>query len=310
MGNVCVIGSINMDLMVKVDRMVKVGETIISKGYYKNSGGKGANQAVAASRLGANVYMIGKVGNDETGDVLLRKLSEDNVDVKYISIDEENPTGMAVITVDEAANNSIIVIPGANMNLDCSNVQRAEDIIKMSELIVAQFETPVEATVSAFQTARENNVITILNPAPAREIPDELLALTDIIIPNETEAYELTKVKIENEKSIKLAAERFLEKGVKYVIITLGERGAALISRNQYELLKAIKVNAIDTTAAGDSFIGALSSKLCNCKDLSFEEIKNAVIFANKVSSMVVQKEGAQASLPKLEEVLMKFGEE
>lgn len=310
MGNVCVIGSINMDLMVKVDRMVKVGETIISKGYYKNSGGKGANQAVAASRLGANVYMIGKVGNDETGDVLLRKLSEDNVDVKYISVDEENPTGMAVITVDEAANNSIIVIPGANMKLDCSNVQRAEDIIKMSELIVAQFETPVEATVSAFQTARENNVITILNPAPAREIPDELLALTDIIIPNETEAYELTKVKIENEKSIKLAAERFLEKGVKYVIITLGERGAALISRNQYELLKAIKVNAIDTTAAGDSFIGALSSKLCNCKDLSFEEIKNAVIFANKVSSMVVQKEGAQASLPKLEEVLMKFGEE
>ena len=161
MGNVCVIGSINMDLMVKVDRMVKVGETIISKGYYKNSGGKGANQAVAASRLGANVYMIGKVGNDETGDVLLRKLSEDNVDVKYISIDEENPTGMAVITVDGAANNSIIVIPGANRILDCSNVQRAEEISKMSELIVAQFETAVKATVSAFKTTREKYYCTL-----------------------------------------------------------------------------------------------------------------------------------------------------
>lgn len=310
MENICVIGSINMDLVIRVNRMAKVGETIFSKGYYKNSGGKGANQAVAASRLGVNVHIIGKVGNDDSGDVLLKKLTEDNVDVKFVSIDNANPTGLAVITVDKHANNSIIVIPGANMDIQCSEVENAEAVIKMSNLIIAQFETPIEATITAFKIARENGVITVLNPAPAREIPDELLALTDIIVPNETEAYELTKVKVESEKSIRLAAKKFLEKGVKYVIITLGERGAAMVSNEGYEFLKAIKVNAVDTTAAGDSFIGALACRLCQHKKIEFEKIKKAVIFANKVSSMVVQKSGAQASLPSLKEVLQEFEEE
>jgi ribokinase len=310
MENICVIGSINMDLVINVDRMVKVGETILSKNFNKNSGGKGANQAVAASRLGVNVHMIGKVGNDDVGDILLKKLSEDNIDVEFVSIDNVNPTGMAIITVDEFANNSIIVIPGANLDIECSDVKKAENIIKMSKLIIAQFETPIESTITAFKIAKENGVITILNPAPAKEIPRELLALTDIIVPNETEACELTKVKIESEVSIKLASKKFLESGVKYVIITLGERGSALVSNEEYELLEAIKVNAVDTTAAGDSFIGALACMLCRHDKIEFGLIKDAVIFANKVSSMVVQKPGAQASLPKLEEVLQVFGEE
>ncbi|MGE5627255.1 MAG: ribokinase [Solirubrobacterales bacterium] len=310
MENICVIGSINMDLVVKVDRMVQVGETILSKGYYKNSGGKGANQAVAASRLGVNVHMIGKVGKDETGDVLLKKLAEDNINIEYIGIDDKNPTGMAVITVDEAGNNAIIVIPGANMSVDSADLQKAKDVIIKSKIIVAQFETPVAATIEAFKTAKENNVVTILNPAPARKIPEELLALTDIIIPNETEAFEITNIKVEDEASIKLAAKKFLNSGVKYVIITLGERGASLISNESYEIINAIKVNAIDTTAAGDSFIGALSCRLCKCEKIDFEKIKKAIGFANKVSSMVVQKPGAQTSLPTLEEVLKEFGEE
>lgn len=310
MENICVIGSINMDLVINVDRMVKVGETILSKSFNKNSGGKGANQAVAASRLGVNVHMIGKVGNDDVGDILLKKLSEDNIDVEFVSIDNGNPTGMAIITVDEFANNSIIVIPGANLDIECSDVKKAENIIKMSKLIIAQFETPIESTITAFKIAKENGVITILNPAPAKEIPRELLALTDIIVPNETEACELTKVKIESEVSIKLASKKFLESGVKYVIITLGERGSALVSNEEYELLEAIKVNAVDTTAAGDSFIGALACMLCRHDKIEFGLLKDAVIFANKVSSMVVQKPGAQASLPKLEEVLQVFGEE
>lgn len=310
MNNICIIGSINMDLVIKVDRMVKVGETILSKGLYKNSGGKGANQAVAASRLGANVHMIGKVGSDDTGDVLLRKLTEDNVVVNFVGRDSANPTGMAIITVDELGNNSIIVVPGANMNIDCEDVERAESIIKMSKLVIAQFETPVEATIAAFKIARKNGVTTILNPAPAREIPEELLALTDIIVPNETEAYELTKIKIENEDSIRFASKKFLDNGVKYVIITLGERGSVLVSNEGYELLKAVKVNAIDTTAAGDSFIGALACVLCRYEKIGFKLIKEAITFANKVSSMVVQKSGAQESLPTLEEVLQVFGEE
>lgn len=308
--NICVIGSINMDMVVKVDRMVQVGETILSKGYYKNSGGKGANQAVAASRLGLNVHMIGKVGKDETGDALLKKLTEDNINIDYIGIDENNPTGMAVITVDQEANNAIVVIPGANMSIDSLDIQKAKDIIKTSKIIVAQFETPVNATIEAFKAAKENNVITILNPAPAREIPKELLILTDIIIPNETETFEITNIKVEDEASIKLAAKKFLESGVKYVIITLGERGAALVSDESFEIISALKVNAIDTTAAGDSFIGALSCKLSKNDEIDFQKIKNAVGFANKVSSMVVQKPGAQASLPTLEEVLKEFGEE
>lgn len=310
MENICIIGSINMDLVIKVNRMAKVGETIFSKGFYKNSGGKGANQAVAASRLGVNVHMIGKVGSDDTGDILLRKLAEDNIDVEFVSKDDINPTGMAIITVDDLANNSIIVIPGANIDIKCLDVEKAENIIKMSKIIIAQFETPVDATIAAFKIARENGVITILNPAPAREIPEELLLLTDIIVPNETEAYELTKVKIESEDSIKLASKKFLDNGVRYVIITLGEKGAALVSNEEYALLKAMKVDAIDTTAAGDSFIGALACKLCHHDKIEFALLKEAIIFANKVSSMVVQKPGAQASLPKLEEVLQVFGEE
>ncbi len=310
MKDICVIGSINMDLVVKVNRMAKVGETILSEGYYKYSGGKGANQAVAASRLGARVHMIGKVGNDDNGDALLEKLAEDEVDIEYISVDNSNPTGMAVIMVDQDANNSIIVVPGANMKIESSDVQKAREVIIMSKLIVAQFETPVEATIEAFKIAKDNNVVTILNPAPAREIPDELLGLTDIIIPNETEAYELTKIKIDNENSIKAAAEKFLERGAKYAIITLGERGAALVSKEGFEIIKAVKVTALDTTAAGDSFIGALASKLCNYEKIDFEKIKEAVIFANKVSSMVVQKPGAQASLPTLNEVMEEFGED
>lgn len=310
MKDICVIGSINMDLVVKVNRMAKVGETILSEGYYKYSGGKGANQAVAASRLGARVHMIGKVGNDDNGDALLKKLAEDEVDIEYISVDNSNPTGMAVIMVDQDANNSIIVVPGANMKIESSDVQKAREVIIMSKLIVAQFETPVEATIEAFKIAKDNNVVTILNPAPAREIPDELLGLTDIIIPNETEAYELTKIKIDNENSIKAAAEKFLERGAKYAIITLGERGAALVSKEGFEIIKAVKVTALDTTAAGDSFIGALASKLCNYEKIDFEKIKEAVIFANKVSSMVVQKPGAQASLPTLNEVMEEFGED
>ena len=310
MKHICVLGSINMDIVLKVDRMVKVGETILSKGFNKSFGGKGANQAVALSRLGVKVFMIGSVGKDDNGNTLLRGLKRDNIDVEFVNRDSRSETGMAIITVDDLANNSIIVIPGANMNIECSDIKKAESIIKTSKLIIAQFETPINTTIAAFKIARENSVLTILNPAPAREIPTELLSLTDIIVPNEAEAYDLTKVKIESGDSIKHAARKFIQRGVKYVIITLGERGAALVSNEEYVLLEAVKVNAIDTTAAGDSFIGALACILSRHEKIEFESIKQAIIFANKVSSMVVQSEGAQASIPTLEQVTKVFGEE
>jgi ribokinase len=298
-----------MDLVVKVNRMVNIGETILSEGYYKNSGGKGANQAVAASRLGAVVHMIGKVGSDDNGDILLKKLAEDNVDIKNVGVDSGSPTGMALIMVDRDANNSIIVVPGANMEIGTLDVQKASDVIKKSGFIIAQFETPVEATIAAFRTAKENNVTTVLNPAPAREIPAELLELTDIVVPNETEAHELTGIKTDCEESIRAAGEKFLEGGAKYAVITLGERGAAIVSREGFEIVKALKVKAVDTTAAGDSFIGALASRLCAYEKVGFENIREAISFANKVSSMVVQKSGAQESLPTLTDVMKEFGE-
>lgn len=308
--NVCILGSINMDLVLRVNRMVKPGETILSKDFKKVSGGKGANQAVAAKRLGANVSFIGMIGMDDNGSEILKAFKEDKIDVSHIKVSKSDPTGMAIITVDDDGKNSIVVVPGANMKIDDDSIEEAKDVIKESKILIAQFETTVEATIEAFKVAKENGVITILNPAPAREIPEELLKLTDIIAPNETEVFELTDVKVDDTDKIREAADKLIEKGVKFVIITLGERGAALVSKEKLIIVPAYKVKAVDTTAAGDSFIGALASKLQNEDEIDFENIEKAIKFANKVSSIVVQKQGAQPSLPYLDEVLKTYKEE
>jgi ribokinase len=310
MGNICVLGSINMDLVLRVDRMVKPGETILSKGFQKISGGKGANQAVAARRLGANVSMIASVGKDENGYSIVEALKKDNIDVNNISYSDNNPTGMAIITVDNLGNNSIVVVPGANMEIDEKSIQNLEKVIKNSKILVAQFETPVEATIKAFRIAKENGVTTVLNPAPAKSIPEELLKFTDIIAPNETEAFELTNIQVKDENSIRKASNKFLEKGVKFVIITLGEKGAAIADKDKLSIVHAYKVKAVDTTAAGDSFIGALISKLVSVDLIDFNTIENSIKFANKVSSIVVQRSGAQPSLPYLQEVTKTYEEE
>lgn len=310
MNNISVLGSINMDIVLRVDRMVKTGETILCKDFKKIPGGKGANQAVAAKRLGADVYMIGKVGQDDNGKMLIKALENDDINLTYTLVDEKEPTGMAIINVDDNGNNSIIVVSGSNMNITKEEIYNAEEIIKNSKVIIAQFETPVETTIEAFKIAKENGVITILNPAPAKDIEEELLKYTDIVVPNETEAFELTKVKIEDEESIKKAAKIFIERGVKFVIITLGEKGAALISKDDFCIVPAHKVTAIDTTAAGDSFIGAVANKITSSSEVSFECIKSAIEFGNKVSSITVQRQGAQTSLPYLDEVIKIYGED
>ncbi|AWI07427.1 ribokinase [Clostridium drakei] len=310
MQKICILGSINMDLVLRVDRMVKSGETILAKGFKKIPGGKGANQAVAARRLGADVCMLASVGKDENGFLLVEALKKDNIDVNNVSYSEINPTGMAIITVDDIGNNSIIVVPGANMEIDTKYIEALEKVIKNSKILVAQFETPIEATIQAFRIAKENGVLTVLNPAPAKDIPEELLKITDIIAPNETEAFELTNIEVKDEESIRKASNKFLEKGVKFVIITLGEKGAAIADKDRLSVVPAYKVKAIDTTAAGDSFIGALTSKLINSDVVDFNSIENSIKFGNKVSSIVVQKSGAQPSLPYLEEVKEIYGEE
>lgn len=309
MNRICILGSINMDLILNVKKMPQVGETILGENLKNASGGKGANQAVAASRCSSKVSMIGKVGNDNSGKSLVENLVKDSIDVSYVSVDINSPTGTAIITVNEEGNNSIIVIPGANMTISHAEILSAKKIIQDSDLIISQFETPFQATIDAFKIAREKGVITILNPAPAKTIPDELYSLTDIIAPNETEVYDLSGIKVENLKDAKKAADIFLQKGIKYVIITLGEKGAALIDKDRAELIPAYKVNAVDTTAAGDSFIGALASKI-DLTSLDFDNLIQAIKFGNKVSSIVVQKEGAQPSIPYLSEINRTFEED
>lgn len=308
MNKVCVLGSINMDLVIKVNEMPKEGETILSESFEKIAGGKGANQAVAARRCGNIVSMIGKIGKDDNGKILKGLLEEDSIDTNLIFEDENEPTGMAVITVNKNGNNSITVISGSNMTLNKDEIEKSKEIIENSDILISQFEVPEEVILEAFKIAKENNKVIILNPAPAKKIDEELLKSTDIIIPNETEAELLTGIKVNDLESAKLAANGLLEKGVKFVIVTLGSKGAAVISKEDGQIVEAYKVKAIDTTAAGDSFIGGLSSKL-DIESLSFENLLKAVKFANKVSSITVQRKGAQPSIARLEEVIEIYGE-
>ncbi|BCZ44002.1 ribokinase [Clostridium gelidum] len=309
MNKVCILGSINMDMVVSVNKMPLVGETIFSDNFKLAHGGKGANQAVASRRLGADVYMISKVGQDAYGLEMVNSLEKENINVNSIFKDDVKPTGTAIITVNNEGNNSIIVVPGANMTLDLKEIDKCKEVIASSDIIVAQFETPIEVIKEAFKIAKENGVVTILNPAPAKEIPKELLKYTDLIVPNETEATTLTGVNVKDLESAKQAANIFLNNEVKYVIITLGDKGAAVISKEDGILIPAYKVNAVDSTAAGDSFIGAISTKLIK-SNLNINSLVEAVKFGNKVSAIAVQREGAQPSIPFLKEVNDIYGEE
>lgn len=307
MNKVVVLGSLNMDMVLKVDHIVKVGETILSKSFEKIAGGKGANQAVAARRCGADVTMLGKIGKDDNGKVLVDELNKDGINTNEITISENEPTGMAMIMVADTGNNSIVVIPASNMDIK-DEVAKWESSIKNGDILITQLETPENIAIEAFKVAKKHGKVTILNPAPAKQISDELLKYTDIIIPNETEAETLTGVKVEDLETAKKAAKVFNEKGVEYVIITLGSKGAAVIGKEEAKVIPAFKVNAIDTTAAGDSFIGGLSSKL-DCKNLNLDNIKEAVLFGNRVSSISVTRKGAQPSIPYLKEVKELYGE-
>ena len=309
MNRVCVLGSMNMDLVVKVNDIPRVGETILSKSFEKIAGGKGANQAVAAKRCGAEVAMIAKIGKDENGEILKDKLKEDNIDVKYVFEDKNESTGMAFIMVNENGNNSIIVVAGSNMTINKEEIEVSLEKIKESDILIAQFETSEEMTLEAFKKAKEFGKVTILNPAPAKKINEELLKVTDIIVPNETEVEVLTGITIEILEEANKAGQVFLEKGVKFVVITLGDKGAAVIGKDFCKLVPSYKVNAIDTTAAGDSFIGGLSSKL-DFRNINKETLIGAVNFGNKVSSISVQRKGAQPSIPYLKEIEEIYGED
>ena len=297
MKNICVIGSLNMDLVVNVDTMPKPGQTIIGSNFKEVPGGKGANQAVAMARLNGNVSMIGKVGEDGFGQTLINSLKNDKVDTTYIQT-TKGSTGVALITVDKNAQNSIVVSPGANFEVKEDDIDNNIEAIKNSDIVVLQLETPLNTIKYALNKAKELNKYTILNPAPAVKLDDEIIKNVDLLTPNETELEIISGVSIETEEDIQKAAQIMIEKGVKELIVTLGSKGSLYINKEKSMFKKAYKVEAVDTTAAGDSYTGALAVALSQDKN-----IEDAMDFASKVGALSVLKEGAQSSLPTLEDV-------
>lgn len=300
MNKVTIVGSLNVDTTLRIKRMPLPGETLAAEGKSSAAGGKGANQAVSVARSGAQTAFIGEVGKDNSGQMMLDEMKANGIDVAGIRENDQVGTGTASILLDENGQNSILIYGGANQQLSPTDVEAAKDKITAADFVVAQFETPQAATLRAFQLAKANGVTTILNPAPAQKIDPEVLKLTDLIIPNETESAELTGVIITDETSMLISAAKFAQMGVRNLIITVGAKGAFYCTQDGYSFIPAFKVNAVDTTAAGDTFIGALSSQLK--PDMS--NIEKALVYAQRASSLAVQKMGALPSIPTREQIL------
>ncbi|HHB4628213.1 TPA: ribokinase [Staphylococcus aureus] len=297
---VVILGSTNVDQFLTVERYAQPGETLhVEEAQKAFGGGKGANQAIATARMQADTTFITKIGTDGVADFILEDFKVAHIDTSYIIKTAEATTGQAFITVNAEGQNTIYVYGGANMTMTPEDVINAKDAIINADFVVAQLEVPIPAIISAFEIAKAHGVTTVLNPAPAKALPNELLSLIDIIVPNETEAELLSGIKVTNEQSMKDNANYFLSIGIKTVLITLGKQGTYFATKNQSQHIEAYKVNAIDTTAAGDTFIGAFVSRLNKSQD----NLADAIDFGNKASSLTVQKHGAQASIPLLEEV-------
>ncbi len=299
MKKVLVIGSLNIDLSVRLNTMPLVGETILGKSLNYIAGGKGANQAASIGKLGGNVAMLACVGDDGFGKVEIDTLSSLRVDTSRIKIKKDIPTGTALIYVDDNGNNSIVVIAAANDYCDIDYIRENEDLLKESDYILMQQEIPYESVEYVAKKAKELGKTVILNPAPARQLSDELLSNIDYLTPNETELMKITSLSCNDDKEIEKACKYLLEKGVKNVIVTLGENGSMLVNKDLVEKISAFKVKSVDTTAAGDCFNGAFVTSLSKG-----DSLKEAITFASKAAAISVTRKGAISSLPSLKEIL------
>lgn len=295
---ILVVGSSNTDMVIKAAHLPRPGETILGGTFFMNPGGKGANQAVAIARLGGSVTFICKTGSDIFGHQSQQLFEEEGINTSYVFSDSGNPSGVALITVDEKAENCIVVASGANANLLPSDLAKAEEAIEQADLILMQLEVPMETVCFVADIAWQKGKKVILNPAPAHPLPADLLRHLYLITPNETEAEMITGVKITDESSAGEAARLLSEMGVQHVIITLGSKGALIYSGGKAEMVPALKVEAVDTTAAGDVFNGALTVALSEGRSL-----KEAARFACKASAISVTRVGAQSSAPYRNEV-------
>lgn len=295
---ILVVGSTNTDMVIKAAHLPRPGETILGGTFFMNPGGKGANQAVAIARLGAPVTFICKTGTDIFGHQSQQLFEAEGINTSYVFSDPQNPSGVALISVDDKAENCIVVASGANANLTPEDLKKAEEAIDQCDIVLLQLEIPMETVEYVAKIASEKGKKVILNPAPAQPLSAELLSHLYLITPNETEAEMISGVKITDEASANEAAQVLSEKGVQNVIITLGSKGALVYSNGESEIVPAYKVNAIDTTAAGDVFNGALTVALSEGRDL-----KEASRFGCKASAISVTRSGAQSSAPYRNEV-------
>ena len=296
---ILVVGSSNTDMVVKAARLPLPGETILGGEFFMNPGGKGANQAVAAARLGGRVTFICKTGNDIFGRQAVQLFKDEGIDTSYLLSDPDQPSGVALITVDEHAENCIAVASGANATLTKDDLANAQPVIQQSAIVLLQLEIPIPTVEYAASAAAKNGVTVILNPAPACPLSNNLLSNISIITPNENEAEMLSGIKVTDIDTAKLAAKAIHEKGVASVVITLGANGALVFHDGVFTHVPGIRVQAVDTTAAGDVFNGALAVALADGKT-----IVDAAQFACRASAIAVTRFGAQASVPYKSEVV------
>ena len=302
MKKIAVVGSTNIDMIIKSKKIPLPGETVGEGEFSIANGGKGANQAVAAARAGGDVTFISCVGDDDFGKKQLEKFKVDHINLQYVFIEKNTATGVALIMVDEKGENSISVAPGANGRMTKEHLKKAKEAISSSEIVLLQLEVPIETVKYAIDMAYEMGKKVILNPAPARKIDDEVISKLHTLIVNETEAEILSGLKVDSDQAVKEAADKLLEKGPDNVIITLGAKGSYILNRAGSDFVPGFKVKAVDTTAAGDVFCGTF------CVALSKEEnIINAVKYASAAAALSVTKLGAQPSAPYIKEIDLFF---
>jgi ribokinase len=295
---IVVVGSSNTDMIIKLDRLPQPGETVLGGDFSTAAGGKGANQAVAAARAGGAVTFVARVGDDMFGRLAVEQFAADGIDVRHVIEDSDAPSGVALIFVDRNGENSIAVASGANAHLTPVDALSARDAVRDAQIMITQLETPIETVRAAVVLASEHGVPVILNPAPAQSLGADILRHVSVLTPNETEAELLTGVKVSTTADAETAAEKLASMGVEAIVITLGARGAFVFNADHSELIAGFDVQAVDTTAAGDVFNGALAVALA--KETPLLE---AVHFANAAAALSVTKLGAQPSAPILDEI-------
>jgi ribokinase len=296
---VVILGSINMDLVVKTPRFPQPGETLTGHTFFTAPGGKGANQAVAAGKLGADTHMVGRVGKDVFGETLLESLKKNGVDISSVAQDEEQPSGTAVIFVDDKAENEIVIVAGANGAVGKADIERLDDILQSNGQLLLQLEVPMETVLAAAKIANGKGATVIFDPAPVKVLPEEIYEYIDVITPNETEASALVGFEVDDETSAAKAAKVLQERGVREVVIKMGSKGAYWHNGQQEMFMPAFKVDAIDTVAAGDAFNGAMAAGLA--EGLAMQEALRWGMAGGAISTT---RSGAQPSLANREELL------